>query len=88
MQNSFESNIDDLALPTLNINIPIFLNPQTKFWKTLLLRFSIASKSMGLSCWWVGQRDKINILITITQNQHIKYLGNKVQFFVYHDFFF
>ena len=31
MKNFFRSNIDDIALPTLNINIPIFLNPQTKF---------------------------------------------------------
>ena len=26
-----EANIDNVMLPTLNINIPIFKNPQTKF---------------------------------------------------------
>ena len=30
-------NIDDIALPTLNINILIFENSQTKFLKTLLV---------------------------------------------------
>ena len=47
MQNFFR-NQDDVALPTLNINILILLNPQTKFWKFSLVWLLVASKSMGL----------------------------------------
>ena len=45
----------------------------------------VAFKSMSLSYWWVGQRDKINILILITQNLEIR---SPLFFFFFFFFFF